>query len=67
MDEAREVKCPICRIPFHINEYLDAGDILACPMCSTDLEITNLNPPRVREVVENDGYSYLYDDEEEEQ
>ena len=63
MDEAPEVKCPVCRIPFHLNEYLDVGDILACPMCSTDLEILNLRPPRVKEVAEEDSYSHFYDDE----
>ena len=68
MKTTSEVKCPICRLLFHVDEYLEVGDSITCPTCSTDLEIIHGNPLRVREATSEEySYGYEYDEDEEEQ
>jgi len=37
------VTCPECEAPLNLKETVQ-GEIVVCPDCGVDLEVTNLNP-----------------------
>jgi alpha-aminoadipate carrier protein LysW len=54
--------CPECDADIELDEYdVDKGDLISCPDCGTNLEVTGLSP--VELVLAGDGD----DDEEEEE
>ena len=54
--------CPECDADIELDEYdVDKGDLISCPDCGTNLEVTGLSP--VELVLAGDGDD---DDDEEE-
>jgi alpha-aminoadipate carrier protein LysW len=50
--EGQEVEmpvCPVCDAIVHLPEGVLAHELLDCNECSTELEITSLEPPLLRE------------------
>lgn len=48
MDEI-VVFCPDCRGKFEIDPAsLEEGEVFSCPLCMADLQVTSLNPFKVR-------------------
>jgi alpha-aminoadipate carrier protein LysW len=43
------VECPVCSASVQLGEDCVVGELLSCPECGTELEITSLNPPAVAE------------------
>jgi alpha-aminoadipate carrier protein LysW len=41
------VTCPECAANIPLAPETEMGEILVCPDCGTDLEITSLDPPTV--------------------
>lgn len=63
--------CPECDVEIEVDEYdVDKGDLLSCPECGKNLEVTGLSPveldgaPEAEEEEESDD---LDEDEEEEE
>ncbi len=40
----RKIECPICFFVFDGPEKLDLNDIVLCPDCGKELEVTNISP-----------------------
>ncbi len=40
-------KCPECEAEIPFQEDVVKGEILSCPDCGVDLEVTSLDPPEV--------------------
>jgi alpha-aminoadipate carrier protein LysW len=47
--EKRMVECPICNVGIQFGSDAVVGELMSCPECGTELEITGLNPPAVAE------------------
>lgn len=43
--------CPECKNPVELSSDDEVGDVVICPNCGAELEVTNLTPPEV-EVLE---------------
>lgn len=57
------IYCPECDTNLDIEEDdMDEGEIVSCPECGSDFEVTTVNPIELKPV-EEEGYE---DDEEEE-
>lgn len=57
------IYCPECDTNLDIEEDdMDEGEIVSCPQCGSDFEVTTVNPIELKPV-EEEGYD---DDEEEE-
>jgi alpha-aminoadipate carrier protein LysW len=56
--------CPECETSLDVEEdEVDEGEVLPCPECGLDFEVTTINPVELKQVEEEEGYA---DDEEEE-
>ncbi len=43
----KRAKCPECEAEIPFQEDVVKGEILSCPDCGVDLEVTSLDPPEV--------------------
>jgi alpha-aminoadipate carrier protein LysW len=41
------VTCPECEAEISLDASVESGEIIVCPDCGVDLEITSLNPATV--------------------
>lgn len=41
------VTCPECAAEFSLDANIEINEIIVCPECGIDLEVTSLNPPVV--------------------
>ncbi len=41
------VSCPECAAEITLDEKTEVGEIIVCPDCGVDLEVTSLNPAQV--------------------
>jgi alpha-aminoadipate carrier protein LysW len=41
------VVCPECEAEISLNDTVEEGEIIVCPDCGTDLEVTSLDPAEV--------------------
>jgi alpha-aminoadipate/glutamate carrier protein LysW len=41
------VTCPECEAEISLDASVESGEIIVCPDCGVDLEITSLNPAAV--------------------
>ncbi len=41
------VTCPECEAEIALDESTETGEIIVCPDCGVDLEVTGLNPAKV--------------------
>jgi alpha-aminoadipate/glutamate carrier protein LysW len=56
--------CPECETSLDVEEdEVDEGEILSCPECGLDFEVTTINPVELKAVEEEEKYE---DDDEEE-
>ena len=47
--------CPECDADIEVDEYdVDKGDLISCPDCGTNLEVTGLSPVELTLVVNDD-------------
>ena len=44
---AKEVRCPVCKKKFRLDDFYEKGDAVYCSECYEELIVANLNPPRV--------------------
>ena len=44
---AKEVRCPMCKQKFNLDDIYEKGDSVYCSECYEELIVVNLNPPRV--------------------
>lgn len=44
---ATDVECPECAAGVSLNEKTVVGEILQCPDCGVELEVTGLKPPKL--------------------
>lgn len=56
------VKCPMCKKKFELEDDLNVGDSTYCAECYEELHIISLNPPKVEVVESKEEESY--EDEE---
>jgi len=57
--------CPECETSLDVEEdEVDEGEVLSCPECGMDFEVTTVNPVELKPVDEEEEYE---DDEEEEE
>ncbi len=55
--------CPECETSLDVEEdEVDEGEVISCPECGTDFEVTTVNPVELKPVEEDE---YEDDDEEE--
>ena len=55
--------CPECETSLDVEEdEVDEGEILSCPECGLDFEVTTINPVELKAVEEEEKYE---DDDEE--
>jgi alpha-aminoadipate carrier protein LysW len=43
-DDLFGVECPECAAEFALDAGVEAGEIIVCPDCGVDLEVTSLSP-----------------------
>ncbi len=43
-DQKKEAKCLECQAEIILEPDLQAGEVITCPECSTDLEVKQVNP-----------------------
>lgn len=43
------VECPICGASIQLGQDAVVGELMSCPECGTELEVTGVNPPAVVE------------------
>ena len=43
------IECPVCEAGIQLGQDAVVGELLTCPECGTELELTSLNPPGVSE------------------
>ena len=43
------VECPICGANIQLSQDAVLGELMSCPECGIELEVTNLKPPAVTE------------------
>jgi len=56
--------CPECETSLDVEEdEVDEGEVLSCPECGMDFEVTTVNPVELKPVEEEEEYA---DEEEEE-
>lgn len=69
MARVKKIKCPECGDFFELDDYLEVGEITACPMCDVSLLVVDLNPPlvKVADSEESDGFDLDENDEYEEE
>jgi alpha-aminoadipate/glutamate carrier protein LysW len=41
------VTCPECEAEINLDASVESGEIIVCPDCGVDLEVTSLNPATV--------------------
>ncbi|HET8826288.1 MAG TPA: hypothetical protein VFM77_14215 [Terriglobales bacterium] len=57
--------CPECETSLDVEEdEVDEGEVLSCPECGMDFEVTTVNPVELKPVDEEEEYE---DDEDEEE
>jgi len=57
------IYCPECETSLDVEEdEVDEGEVLSCPECGMDFEVTTINPVELKPVEEEE-----YEDEEEEE
>jgi len=39
--------CPECEAKIELGEDVETGEIVECPDCGVELEVTNLEPPKL--------------------
>ena len=62
--EAIMIYCPECETSLDVEEdEVDEGEVLSCPECGMDFEVTTVNPVELKPVNEEEEY---VDEEEEE-
>ena len=62
--EAIVIYCPECETSLDVEEdEVDEGEVLSCPECGSDFEVTTINPVELKLVEEEEAYE---DDDEEE-
>ena len=49
---AAQVSCVVCEGKFVVPDSVLVGEILTCPDCGSDLEVTSLDPLKVEEAPE---------------
>jgi alpha-aminoadipate carrier protein LysW len=55
--------CPECETSLDVEEdEVDEGEVISCPECGTDFEVTTINPVELKPVEEE-----KYEDDEEEE
>jgi len=55
--------CPECETSLDVEEdEVDEGEVISCPECGTDFEVTTVNPVELKPVEEDE-----YEDEDEEE
>lgn len=55
--------CPECETSLDVEEdEVDEGEVISCPECGTDFEVTTVNPVELKPVEEDE-----YEEEEEEE
>ncbi len=52
MAKEKKCKCPDCGAEMAIKADAEAGDILECGECGTEVEILSLSPLKVEELLE---------------
>lgn len=58
------IYCPECETSLDVEEdEVDEGEVLSCPECGSDFEVTTVNPVELKPVEEEEEYA---DEEEEE-
>ena len=58
------IYCPECETSLDVEEdEVDEGEVLSCPECGMDFEVTTVNPVELKPVEEEEEYA---DEEEEE-
>ena len=55
--------CPNCKARVKLYKEVEIGDIIICPNCSEDLEISNLSPQKVKLVTYSNDDDDYYEDE----
>lgn len=60
------IKCPVCREYFELEDDLEKGEITSCPRCYEDLEVISINPLRIESIGEDLYDEDKYYDEEDE-
>lgn len=40
--------CPECAADINLNQGTEVGEIIVCPDCGVDLEVTSVNPAEVQ-------------------
>lgn len=48
----KTITCPDCQTVITLEENVTVGDIIECPECGTEVEITSINPLTFREIIE---------------
>lgn len=48
MSERYTTKCPHCGETIGLDFHNEAGDIISCHNCDTDLEIVKMHPPKLK-------------------
>jgi alpha-aminoadipate/glutamate carrier protein LysW len=62
--EAFMLFCPECETSLDVEEdEVDEGEVISCPECGMDFEVTTVNPVELKPVDEGEEY----EDEEEEE
>jgi alpha-aminoadipate carrier protein LysW len=59
------VYCPECETDLDIEEdEVDEGEVVACPECGSEFEVTTTNPIELKPVDEEDEYEEDEEDDE---
>ncbi len=46
--------CPVCDADVELTDDAVKGELLECPDCGTELELTNVDPPQLAEAPETE-------------
>ena len=47
-------ECPVCAVQITFSDDTVVGELLECPDCGTELEVTALDPPTLAEAPETE-------------
>lgn len=63
----RQVRCPLCGENVDLENSLKLGDVAYCTDCDEELKVVNVNPPKLKRMVEllevnNGNYKNFYEE-----
>ena len=63
----RQIRCPLCGENVDLENNLKLGDVAYCTDCDEELKVVNVNPPKLKRMVEllevnNGNYKNFYEE-----